>query len=107
MYYIPGRWEDRRHPLTLRRLGAPCGAPSVGHLCALFFEAHPDGTMRTRVCDTGGAGYAEVEYICTHLGTLFEGVLGCTKMPPVHFSVSPTKQETKFSVRRNGNRGFA
>ena len=101
VYYIPGRWVDRRHPLTLRRLGAPRGAPGVGHLYALFFEAHPDGTMRTRVCETGGAGYAEVEYICTHLGTLFEGVPGCTKMPPVHFWVSPPKRETKFSVLRD------
>ena len=107
VYYIPGRWVDRRHPLTLRRLGAPRGAPGVGHLYALFFEAHPDGTMRTRVCETGGAGYAEVEYICAHLGTLFEGVPGCTKMPPVHFWVSPPKRETKFSVRRDGNRGVA
>ena len=107
MYYIPGSWVDRRHPVTLRRLGAPRGAPGVGHLYALSFEAHPDGTMRTRVCETGGAGYAEVEYICTHLGTLFEGVPGCTKMPPVHFWVSPPKRETKFSVRRNGNRGVA
>ena len=105
--YIPGRWVDRRHPLTLRRLGAPRSARGVGHLYALFFEAHPDGTMRTRVCETGGAGYAEVEYICTHLGTLFEGVPGCTKMLPVHFWVSPPKRETKFSVRRNGNRGVA
>ena len=107
VYYIPGRWVDRRHPLTLRRLGAPRGAPGVGHLYALFFEAHPDGTMPTRVCETGGAGYAEVEYICAHLGTLFEGVPGCTKMPPVHFWVSPPKRETKFSVRRDGNRGVA
>ena len=107
VYYIPGRWVDRRHPLTLRRLGAPRGAPGVGHLYALFFEAHPDGTMRTRVCETGGAGYAEVEYICAHLGTLFEGVPGCTKMPPVHIWVSPPKRETKFSVRRDGNRGVA
>ena len=107
VYYISGRWVDRRHPLTLRRLGAPRGAPGVGHLYALFFESHPDGTMRTRVCETGGAGYAEVEYICTHLGTLFEGVAGCTKMPPVHFWVSPPKRETKFSVQRNGNRGVA
>ena len=59
--------------------------PSLGHLYALSFEAHPDGTMRTRVCETGGAGYAEVEYTCTYLGTLFEGVPGSTKMPPVHF----------------------
>ena len=107
VYYIPVRWVDRRHPLTLRRLGAPRGAPGVGHLYALFFEAHPDGTMRKRVCETGGAGYAEVEYICTHLGTLFEGVPGCTKMPSVHFWVSPPKRETTFSVRRNGNRGVA
>ena len=107
MYYIPGRWVDRRHPLTLRRLGAPRCAPGVGNFYALFFEGHPDGTMRTRVCETGGAGYAEVECICTHLGTLFEGVPGCTKMPPVHFLVSPPEQETKFSMRRNGNRGVA
>ena len=101
VYYIPGRWVDRRHPPTLR------GPPGVGHLYALFFEAHPDGTMRTRVCETGGVGYAEVEYICAHLGTLFEGVPGCTKMPPVHFWVSPPKRETKFSVRRDKNRGVA
>ena len=107
VYYIPGRWVDQRHPLTLRRLGAPRGAPGVGHLYALFFEAHPDGTMRTRVCETGGVGYAEVEYICTHLGTLFRGVPGCTRMPPVHFWVSSPKRETTFSVRRNGNRGVA
>ena len=107
VYYIPGRWVDRPHPLTLQRLGAPRGAPGVGHLYALFFEAHPDGTMRTRVCETGGAEYAEVEYICAHLGTLFEGVPGCTKMPPVHFWVSPPKRETKLSVRRDGNRGVA
>ena len=37
VYYIPGRWVDRHHPLTLRRLGAPRGAPGVGHLYALFF----------------------------------------------------------------------
>ena len=107
VYYIPGRWVDRRHPLTLRRLDAPRGAPGVGQLYALFFEAHPDGTVRTRVCEKGGVGYAEVGYICTHLGTLFEGVPGCAKMPPVHFWVSPPKLETKFSVRRNGNRGVA
>ena len=107
MYYIPGSWVDRRHPLTLRRLGAPRGAPGVGHLYALFFDAHPDGTMRTRVCETGGAGYAEFEYICTHLSTLFEGVPGCTKVPSVHFWVSPPKRETKFSGRRNGNSGVA
>ena len=107
VYYIPGRWVDRRQPLTLRRLGAPRGAPGVEHLYALFFEAHPDVTMRTRVCETCGAGYAEVEYICTHPGTLFEGVPGCTQMPPVHFPVSPPKGETKVSVRRNGNRAIA
>ena len=107
VYYIPGRWVDRRHPLTLRQLGAPRGDPGVGHLYALFFEAHTDGTMHTRVCETGGAGYAEVEYIRTHLGTLFQGVPGCTKMPPVHFWVSPPKRVTKCSVRRNGNRGVA
>ena len=107
MYYILGRWVDRRHPLPLRQLGAPRGAPGVGHLYALFFEAQPDGTMRTRVCQTAGAGYAEVEYICTHLGTLFEGVPGCTKMPPVHFWVSPPKRETKVSVLRNRSRGIA
>ena len=97
---------DRCHPLTLRRLGAPGGAPGVGHLYALFFEAHLDGTMRTRVCETGGVWYAEGEYICTQLGTLFEGVPGCTKMPPVHFWVAPSKRETKFSVRRNGIGGL-
>ena len=107
VYYIPGRWVDRRHPLTLRRFSAPRGAPGVGHLYALFFEAHPDGTMRAHVCVTSGAGYAEVECICTHLGTLFEGLPGCTKMRPVHFWVSPPKLETTFSVRRNGNRGIA
>ena len=105
MYYIPGRWVDRRHSLTLRRLGAPRGAPGVGHLYALFFEAHPDGRMRTRVCETGGAGYAEVEYTCTYLGSPIEGVPGCTKMPPVHSWVSPPERETKFSARRNGTRG--
>ena len=107
VHYIPGRWSGRRHPLTLRRLRATCGALGVGHLYALFFEAHPDGTMRTRVCETGGAGYDEVKYICTHLGTLFEGGPVCTEMPPVHFRVSPPKRETKFSVRRNENRGVA
>ena len=107
VYYIPGRWLDRRHPLTLRQLGALRGPPGVGHPYALFFEAHPDGTMRTRVCETAGAGYAEVEYIYTHLGTLLEGVPGSTEMPPVHFWVSPPKRETTFSVRRNGNRGVA
>ena len=101
VYYISGRWLVRRHPLTLRRLGAPLGAPGVGQLYRLFFEARPDGTMRTRVCETESAGYAEVEYICTPLSTLFEGVPGCSKMPPVHFWVSPPKRET---VRRNGNR---
>ena len=89
VYYIMGRWAERRHPVTLRRLGAPRGAPGVGHLYALFFEAHTDGTMLRHVCDTGGAGYAEVDYICTHLGTLREGVLGCTKMLPVPFWLSP------------------
>ena len=54
-----------------------------------------------------GAGYAKVEYICAHLGTMFEGVPGCTEMPPVHFWVSPPKRETKLSVRRDGNRGVA
>ena len=102
MYYIPGRWVDRHHPLTLRRSGAPRGTPGVGHLYALIFEAHLDGTLRTRVCETGGAGYAEVEYICTHLGTLFEGVPGCTKMPPVHFWVSPPKRETKYQCGGTG-----
>ena len=67
-------WEDWRHPLTLRPLGAPPAAPGVGHLSTLFFEAHPNGTLCTRVRETGGAGYAQVEYICTHLGTLFDGV---------------------------------
>ena len=62
--------------------------------------------MRRRVCETGGAGYAEVEYIYTHLGTLFEGVSGCTKMPPVHFWVSPPKRETRFSVRLRDVRCF-
>ena len=82
VYFIPGRWEDRRHPSNLRRLGAPPRAAPVGHLYAYFFEAHPDGTMRTGLCQIGGLGYAEVEYISTHLGTLFDGISGCTKMPP-------------------------
>ena len=107
MYYIPGRWVERRHHLTLRGLGAPRGALGVGHLYALCFEAHPDATMRTRSGETGGAGYAEVDYICTHPGTLFEGEPGCTKMLPVHFWVSTPKRGTKFSVRRNVNRGVA
>ena len=106
VYFIPGRWEDRRHPSNLRRLGAPRGAP-VGHLYAYFFEAHPDGTMRTRLCQIGVPGYAEVEYISTHLSTLFDGISGCTKMPPAHFGASRPMRETKFSVRKNGNRGFA
>ena len=103
----PGEVGGPAPPLTLRRLGAPRGAPGVGHLYALFFEAHLDGTMRTRVCETGGAGYAEVEYICTHLGTLFEGVPGCTKLPPVIFTVSPPQREKTFSVWRNRNREVA
>ena len=87
--------------------GCPRGAPGVGYLDALFFEARPDGRMRTRLCETGGAGYAEVEFICAHLGTLFEGVPGCTKIPPVHFWVSPPKRGTNFLVQRDGNRGVA
>ena len=102
----PGR-EDRRHILTLRQLGAPRGAPDVGHMYALIFEAHLDGTMRRRVCETGGAGYAKVEYISTHLGTLFNGVPGCTKMSAAHFWVSRPKRETKFLVRSNRNRWVA
>ena len=99
VYYIPGRLVDRRH--------AHCGTSGVGHLYALFFEAHPDGRMRTCVCETGSAGYAEVDYICNHLSTLFEGVSGRTKMPPVQFWVSPPKRETTFSVRRNRDRRVA
>ena len=106
VYFIPGRWEEWRHPLNLRQLGAPRAAPA-GHLYAYFFEAHPDGTMRTGLCQIGGLGYAEVEYISTHLGTLIDAISGCTKMPPAHFGASRPMPETKFSVRKNGNRGFA
>ena len=98
VYYIPGSRVDRRHPLTLRRLGAPRGAPGVGHQYALFFDRHPDGTMRTRVCETGGAGYGKMEYICTHLGTLFDGVPGCTKIPPVHFGCPRLVRKSAFPL---------
>ena len=104
VYYGMGSSVDRRHPLTLQRLGAPRGAPGVGHLYALFSEAHQDSMMRRRVCETGGGGYTEVEYICTHLSTLFQSVPGCTKMPPGDFAVSPSKRNARFSARRNKNR---
>ena len=61
VYYILGGWEKLRHPLALWRLHVPHGAPGVGYLYALVFELHPDGTMRTRVCQTGAAVYAEVK----------------------------------------------
>ena len=40
--------------------------------------------MCTRLCETGGVDYVEVDYMYTHLRTLFEGVPGCSKMPQIH-----------------------
>ena len=70
----------------------------------VFLEAHPEGMIRTCVCETGCVGYREVENICTHLGTLFDCVPGCTKMTPFHFLVSPPKRERMFLVRKSRNR---
>ena len=92
VYHVPARWEDRHHKFTLWRLGAPHGDTGVGHLYELLLEAHPDGAMSKRSCERGAAGYAEVEYICTHLGTLFADVPRCTKMPHVHFWRFPPKR---------------
>ena len=103
MYYIPEAGGPAT-PFDPSPVGsAPGRAGCWAPLCPFFFfEAYLDGTMRTRVCEAGEGGRV---IICTHLGTLFNGLAGCTKMPPVHFWICPPRRETKLTVGSKGSSG--